>query len=308
MSWRRPPPPAGACFAVYGSISRPSKCLPMPPCRERFELALASPAANEADGEAAGSGERYRFSRCTRPLPAALMAKLGVSWALVSRGLMSRARTHSWLVLGLAGRWHSARRAAVERTATPVPCCVAGAAARGGAQRAARGPVLGGDPGGCWLYSSAFAWPSACTPVTERSFCDADTHQQWGVLHDLHFSALTCQLASNLSCRSGAPTASACAARCSRWCASTSCPRPASSSRAAGGGGCALRGHLPASSSEQQQAPCGGPNSRRLAWPPRRRAALQLGGLPTAQAGGLLTADWRRQVCSGRRNPHFPGF
>ncbi|PRW57876.1 zinc finger CCCH domain-containing 13-like [Chlorella sorokiniana] len=46
--------------------------------KERFELALASPAGNEADGEAAGGGERYRFSRCKRPLPAAVMSKLGV--------------------------------------------------------------------------------------------------------------------------------------------------------------------------------------------------------------------------------------
>lgn len=60
-------------------------CAPLrraPTCRrERFELALAS-GGNEADGEAAAGGgaaaERYRFSRCRRALPAALMAKLGV--------------------------------------------------------------------------------------------------------------------------------------------------------------------------------------------------------------------------------------
>lgn len=99
-------------------LKPPSKCLPLPPCRERFELALASPAANEADGEAAGSGERYRFSRCTRPLPAALMAKLGVGRALVSRGLVSSARTCA----GHAGAqlaWSGSRR----QVALGAPCC-----------------------------------------------------------------------------------------------------------------------------------------------------------------------------------------
>ena len=55
-------------------------------CRERFELAHLPAASNEADGEAAAAAgasgapavERYRFSRCRRPLPAAVMAKLGV--------------------------------------------------------------------------------------------------------------------------------------------------------------------------------------------------------------------------------------
>ncbi|KAI7846188.1 hypothetical protein COHA_000258 [Chlorella ohadii] len=56
--------------------------------KERFELALSSPAANEADGEAAGGGERYRFSRCTRPLPAALMAKLGVPLPEAERSVL----------------------------------------------------------------------------------------------------------------------------------------------------------------------------------------------------------------------------
>ncbi|EFN57219.1 hypothetical protein CHLNCDRAFT_143678 [Chlorella variabilis] len=53
--------------------------------RERFELAhlpAAGGAAggNEADGEAAGgaAAERYRFSRCSRALPAAVMQKLGL--------------------------------------------------------------------------------------------------------------------------------------------------------------------------------------------------------------------------------------
>lgn len=57
------------------------------PGRERFELAhLAPPAAadgGEPDGEtggaaAAAAAERYRFSRCRRALPAAVMQKLGV--------------------------------------------------------------------------------------------------------------------------------------------------------------------------------------------------------------------------------------
>ncbi|KAI3434832.1 hypothetical protein D9Q98_002887 [Chlorella vulgaris] len=48
--------------------------------RERFELARIPPSGNEADGEVAGGGggERYRLSRCKRPLAAAVMARLGV--------------------------------------------------------------------------------------------------------------------------------------------------------------------------------------------------------------------------------------
>ena len=88
MPWRRACQPllrTNACASLPASEPLPaaSGLTPMhphrpPPRRERFELALAA-GSNEADGEAAGGGgERYRFSRCRRPLPAALMAKLGV--------------------------------------------------------------------------------------------------------------------------------------------------------------------------------------------------------------------------------------
>jgi hypothetical protein len=39
---------------------------------------VPGPPANEADGEAPPAEERYRFARCSRPLPAAAMARLGV--------------------------------------------------------------------------------------------------------------------------------------------------------------------------------------------------------------------------------------
>ena len=73
---------APACLTPTPRLPPPR--LP-PPRRERFELAhlpAAGGAAggNEADGEAAGgaAAERYRFSRCSRALPAAVMQKLGL--------------------------------------------------------------------------------------------------------------------------------------------------------------------------------------------------------------------------------------
>ena len=79
--------PARCCCRLH---LRLTGCLPACPrftaCRERFELAHLPAASNEADGEAAAAAgaagapaaERYRFSRCRRPLSAAVMAKLGV--------------------------------------------------------------------------------------------------------------------------------------------------------------------------------------------------------------------------------------
>lgn len=78
--------------------------------RERFELARIPPSGNEADGEVAGGGggERYRLSRCKRPLAAAVMARLGVPLPANERTVLlddlawGEIEVSGWLVAGLS--------------------------------------------------------------------------------------------------------------------------------------------------------------------------------------------------------------
>lgn len=114
--------------------------------RERFELALISAGGvNEADGEAAGGGpERYRFSRCRRPLPAALMEKLGVPLPEGERTVLHDDLAWEEIQVGLGGFCRGKGKGVCESAAalpSSSPLCRLGATPRCPSMRCGSGQL-----------------------------------------------------------------------------------------------------------------------------------------------------------------------
>ena len=97
-------------------------------------MPVAAPGGNDADGAAAAAPERYRFARCTRPLPAAVMRKLGVPLPEGERQVVHD--DLGWEEIQVGGRcgvvWCVSRRAITESLASPFCYCEAGSPQGGG--------------------------------------------------------------------------------------------------------------------------------------------------------------------------------